>query len=96
MDTTESIVAGIVLAAVVAATAHFGSNLSDVIDQVAPNGIPSAECVQQALDLNGITALEELQAKSDNTSTPASGDIQACVSETQVPEWLSEALTYKE
>ena len=96
MEITETIVAGLLLAVVTATASHFASDISEAIDKVAPDGVPYAACVEDALETHGITAVEELQAHNSNTSTPASADIQACVSDTQIPDWLTEALTHKE
>mgnify|MGYP007086238924 CR=1 FL=1 len=91
MDTTEAIVAGILLAALVAITSQGASAISDALDQVAPNGVPYATCVEGALAEHGITATQEMQAQLENRATPATPAIQACVA-TKVPDWLAEAL----
>ena len=91
MDTTETIVAGILLAALVAVASQGASAISDALDRAAPNGLPYTACVEDALATHGVTATQEMQAQLENWNTPATQAVQACVA-TKLPDWLAEAL----
>ena len=91
MSITEGIVAGILLAGLVALSGQAAESISDALDKAAPGGVPNQACVEEALDRHGVLVTDELNAAASGGSTSASADILACVAP-KIPAWLTEAL----
>ena len=91
MSVTEGIVAGILLAGLVALGGEAAESISEALDKSAPGGVPNQACVESALDRHGVLVTDELNAAKSGGSTSASADILACVSP-RLPDWLTEAL----